>query len=115
MKIRTFLAIAAMALATPIVGQTPVALPSSTTDDPPKISKRIAKVMAERDGNSCATGYKVRSVGEEYQVLAALQLEPRQQALVSGKKPCDLLTAFDPKTGREREVWFDISAFFGAY
>lgn len=87
-------------------------VPEASAVPVPQVPKRIAKILAKRDGKSCETGYKVGSVRDEYLVMAALGLHPERQALVLGKKPCDMLTAADPQTGGKREVWFDISAFY---
>ena len=77
-----------------------------------KTPKHVDKIIGKRDGKTCATAYRVRSVREEYKIMASLGLKPFKQALISGKKPCDILTATDPSTGDEYEVWFDISAFY---
>jgi hypothetical protein len=78
-------------------------------------SGRIAKVMKTGDGKSAETAYKVKSIGEEYQVVAALGYpRPEMQSLVFAKdKPYDVLTTTDPKTGEKVQIWFDISSFFG--
>ncbi len=75
-------------------------------------SGRIAKILARSDGRSAETAYKVRSVREEYQVLAALGLEPGRQSLVVRKRPYDVIEATDARTGMKREVWFDIGSFY---
>jgi hypothetical protein len=81
---------------------------------PAPASGRIARLLASADGASAATAYRVRSVREEYQILAALGLCPGSQGLTTvGRRTYDVLTALDPRTGAERELWFDISAFFG--
>ena len=80
-----------------------------------KAAKRILKIMAERDGATCATGYKVRDVGQEYQIAAILGVKVDQQALIAGKPPCDLLTGVESKTGRERQIYFDISSLYPAF
>jgi hypothetical protein len=76
------------------------------------VSKHIVKILSSADGATQATAYKVSSVHEEYEVLAALHLTPKDQALVVGKKPCDAITAIVPATGAERKLWFDISSFY---
>lgn len=76
-------------------------------------SKYIAKIISSGDGKAPDSAYKVGSVDEEYEIIKALGLTPKLQALVvKKKKSYDLLTAFDPATGIERDVWFDISSFY---
>jgi hypothetical protein len=76
---------------------------------------RIDKILATRDGKSEATAYKVKSVGDEYKVLARLNLRPGTQALIRrGAKAYDLLTATDPVTGTSKQIWFNISSFYGS-
>ncbi|WP_088309098.1 DUF4919 domain-containing protein [Novosphingobium sp. B 225] len=80
----------------------------------PKVSKRLAKILAKSDGRTQATAYKVSSVADEYAIMRVLGLQSEQQALIIPKgKAYDRLTATDPNTGAKREVWFDISSFFG--
>jgi len=86
------------------------------TPRPASASRRIDQLLASADGASAATAYRVRNIGEEYQILAALGLCPHQQSLVmNGRKPYDVLRAIDSRTGAERELWFDIGAFFGRW
>ena len=89
-----------------------VAAPTADLPAPPKT---IAKALKSGDGLSQATAYKVSSVAQEYEILRYLGLQPRVQSLIIGKKPYDVIRAVDPVTGKEREVWFDISKFFGRY
>lgn len=91
------------------LGTAAVAQPSTTTSSVPK---HIAKILSRADGRSKETAYKVSSVQEEYQIMRALGLTIKLQALVEAKKPYDLFTAVDPATGAERDVWFDISSFY---
>jgi hypothetical protein len=88
-----------------------ISAPASAQGTP---SKRIAKLLASTDGQSMETAYKVRSAREEYQVLAALGLQPGKQSLITAKKAYDRLDATDTRTGEQRTVWFDISSFYGA-
>ena len=87
------------------------AVPSSAAEQNSGPSKHIAKVLAANDGTTEQTAYKVRSVKDEYEVLAALKLTPKVQSLVMKKKPYDLIEAAD-ETGATRKVWFDISSFY---
>ena len=64
-------------------------------------------------GASERTAVKVGSVAAEYTWLAAHGLRPREQSLVvRGKQAFDMISALDEK-GTAREVWFDISSFYG--
>jgi hypothetical protein len=78
---------------------------------PPAPSGHIAKIMAQGDGKSPETAYKVGSVREEYEIVRALGLTVRSQALVGGKKPYDVLEVADAR-GNVLKLWFDISAFY---
>jgi len=91
------------------------AAPAAThcTPRPAPDSRRIAQLLASADGATAATAYRVRNIGEEYQILAALGLCAHGQSLVmNGRKPYDILHAIDSRTGAERDLWFDIGAFF---
>jgi hypothetical protein len=75
---------------------------------------RIASLLASASGATAETAFHVRSVHEEYEILGALGLCPDTQSLVMhGRRSYDLLRTTDPRTGAPRELWFDISAFFG--
>lgn len=71
-------------------------------------------VIASATGTGPDDAYRVVSVAQEYEVLRLLGLEMRSHALhVIDGRPFDVLTARDPATGATREVWFDISRFYG--
>ena len=95
----------------------PVAGTSTTRQCTPSSappSRRIAQLLASATGASAATAYRVRNIGEEYQILDALGLCPQMQALVMpNNHPYDVLTGVDPRTGTTRDLWFDIASFFG--
>ena len=76
------------------------------------VSKRLAKILAHSDGSTEQSVYKVKSVHEEYELLAALGLKPGKQSLIIKKKPYDVVKGIDERTGLTREVWFDISSFY---
>ncbi len=80
-----------------------------------KDADRIAQLITSTDGSTKEKAFEVRSVGEEYAILAALKLRVKSQALVVGKDghAYDMLTATDPMTGKDREIWFDIKSFYG--
>jgi len=107
------------AQAAPSAAAPPSTVPQASpqcTPRPAPASRRIDQLLASADGASAATAYRVRNIGEEYQILAALGLCPHQQSLVmNGRKPYDVLRAVDSRTGAERELWFDIGAFFGRW
>ncbi len=73
-------------------------------------------VLASASGTGPDDAYVVSSVAQEYEVLRLLGLEMQQQALhqINGK-PFDVLTVSDPDTGETRDLWFDISRFFGRF
>lgn len=74
----------------------------------------LQTVMAAARGTSADDAFVVGSVDQEYQILRSLGLERGSQALhqINGKA-YDVLTVRDPANGETREVWFDISRFFG--
>lgn len=98
----------ALAIGLLLFASTAAAQPAAS----PVISKHVEKILSRADGTSQATAYKVSSVSDEYDIIKALGLEMKSQALVVGKKPYDLITAIDRVTGTERQVWFDISSFY---
>lgn len=80
----------------------------------PRLPRRMEKANIGRDGATAETAYKVQSVREEYQIARALGVRTRSQALVEQDgKMFDVLSGTDAD-GKKRELWFDISAFFGA-
>jgi hypothetical protein len=86
----------------------------AASDAPPAPSSHVQQLLQQTDGASAERAFKVKSVPEEYEIVHALGLESKMQALVSDHgRMYDLLTVTDPKTGRERQLWFDINSFFG--
>lgn len=76
--------------------------------------RRIADLLASTTGAAAETAFHVRSIREEYEILGALGLCPQMQALIfRGDHPYDMLSTLDPRTGAARELWFDISSFYG--
>ncbi len=71
-------------------------------------------VLASANGTGPQDAYSVRSVEQEYEILRMLGLERESQALhtIDGK-PFDVITALDAQAQETRDVWFDISRFFG--
>lgn len=74
----------------------------------------INSILGSGDGRSTATAWQVIHLGEEYLVLAYLEYERVDQALIVGTdgRPYDRFTVKDAE-GKERTVFFDVSAFFG--
>ena len=87
------------------------AAPVPVEGPPPAPSGHIAKIMAHGDGRSPETAYKVGSVRDEYEVVRALGLTVKSQALVGGRKPYDVLEVADAH-GNVLKLWFDIGAFY---
>lgn len=74
---------------------------------------RLAALLAQTDGASRDTAYRVSSVGEEYAILRARHLTPGMQSLVNVRgRSYDTIEVTDT-TGAKTTVWFDISTFFG--
>ncbi len=71
-------------------------------------------VLASAGGTGPDDAYVVYSVEQEYEVLHLLGLRMERQELhtIDGKA-FDVLTATSLETGEARDVWFDISRFFG--
>lgn len=71
-------------------------------------------VLASAGGTGPDDAYVISSVTQEYEILDLLGLERQSLELhrIDGRT-FDVLTAVDPETGEAREVWFDISRFFG--
>ena len=93
------------------------AAPTNCRPVPPPPSadeRRVASLLAATDGITAARAFHVRSIREEYEIVGALHLCFTMQALVDQSgRPYDVLTTIDPRTGASRELWFDISSFFG--
>lgn len=71
-------------------------------------------VIASANGTGPQDAYRVSSVAQEYEVLRVLGLEPRGQSLhVINGQPFDVISAYNARTQETRDVWFDISRFFG--
>jgi Domain of unknown function (DUF4919) len=100
-EIGLFRLLAALALAA-------TAAPAALAAPP---SKHIAKIMAGADGSSPETAYKVSSVRDEYEIVAALGLDVKSQALVLRGKAYDVLEVTDAH-GAARRIWFDINSFY---
>lgn len=73
----------------------------------------LRKILASGDGLAKETAFKASSIAQEYRVIAYLGYELETQALVVDGKPYDLMRVIDRKTGEHKELWFDISSFFG--
>lgn len=69
-------------------------------------------MIASANGTGPDDAYVVDSVAQEYEVLRLLGLQSQSLHVIDGR-PFDVLTATDPETKEARQVWFDISRFFG--
>lgn len=88
----------------------PTAPPPATA--PPGVDSPAPAEMP--DGRDAANAIKVSSVDEEYVILRRLGLKPQMQSLMMiDGRPYDMISVVDPRTGKKREVWFDIGSFFG--
>ena len=74
----------------------------------------IASITARGDGRSMETAWQVIHIGEEYLTLAYLDYEAGDQSLVFGpdNRAFDVFEVTDAE-GKQRTVYFDVSAFFG--
>lgn len=80
-----------------------------------RIAQGIMDSIADSgDGASQDTAWVVIHVGEEYMLMEYLELQPKDQSLLFDSKgrAYDAFRVVD-KEGKERQVFFDISAFFG--
>lgn len=82
----------------------------------PLAAKRHAADQSDpvKAGATRETAIPVHSVAEEYQLMRKMGLTPNRQSLVMGDdgKPYDVIDCVDA-TGAARQLWFDISSFFG--
>lgn len=78
----------------------------------PGVSKQLAAILASGDGQAAESAFKVPSVAAEYAVMRQLGIVVRRQSLIFKDKPYDVLEGADAD-GKPREVWFDISSFYG--
>jgi|SRR5688572_15665038 hypothetical protein len=75
----------------------------------------VAGNSTDRDGSTVEKAIPVKSVGAEYDWIKKTYpgSQVTQQALINkGKKHYDLLT-FTTSSGETKQVYFDISSFFG--
>jgi hypothetical protein len=87
--------------------------PTASPPAPPPEAASPAQ-SESADGRDAANAIKVDSVDEEYVILRRLGLVPRMQSLMMiDDRPYDMIRAEDPRTGKIRELWFDIQSFFG--
>jgi hypothetical protein len=99
-------------------GDTPAAPAESHCRMPPPPpaahQRRITELLAATDGASAARAFHVRNIPEEYEIVGALGLCTTMQSLIEqNNRPYDMLSTVDPRSGATRELWFDISSFFG--
>ena len=73
-------------------------------------------VRAGTLGESDQSAIEVQSVEEEYEIVRKAGFEPVRQALApKGSRAFDVLTVRDPVSGEQREIWFDITSFYGRF
>lgn len=101
--------VAALSLQAPVFADDPAPDATITEHLPPK---SLRKILAKGDGLTKETAYKVKSVRQEYEIVEYFGMRPGRQALVVDGKAYDVVTASDPETGKTREFWFDVSAFY---
>ncbi len=78
------------------------------------IKQSLKAITGGRTGHSADQAWAVMSVREEYLMLQALGLEPRNQSLVhKDGHSYDVMAAWNPAIGTADELWFNIDAFFG--
>jgi len=74
----------------------------------------IKSIMDSGDGASMETAYKVVTFLEQHAVFAVLEVAKGGQSLHSKNgRQYDKITVHDRETGETRELWFDVTAFFG--
>ena len=122
--IKLILPVSLLLSAMPLAAQEQPSPTPSETSEIRKPPKSIAKELASGDGMTQQTAIVIYSngegegVGKEYEILQYLGLRPGSQSLIVDQKsgkPFDMIEATDPKTGATRQVWFDISKFFGKF
>ena len=69
----------------------------------------LQSILKSGDGKTCATGWEVVSVGEEYFIIGMMGATPGQQSLLEGKPSCDMLQVTDEK-GAPQTYFFRIDA-----
>lgn len=76
-------------------------------------SALLDAIFATGDGQSARTAFRILSIHEEYVIASVLDLKVEGQSLRTKGGYYDVMQVTDPRTGERRELWFDISAFFG--
>lgn len=69
----------------------------------------LQSIVKSGDGKTCATGWEVVSVGEEYFLIGMMGATPGQQSLLNGKPSCDVLNVTDGQ-GAPQTYYFRIDA-----
>ncbi|WEK48233.1 MAG: DUF4919 domain-containing protein [Candidatus Andeanibacterium colombiense] len=74
----------------------------------------LASIVGGKDGLSAEHAFTVVSISEEYQTLALIGLDVKNQAFANTDDghAYDVLEASDPDTGETHKIWFGIDAFF---
>lgn len=78
------------------------------------LERIIESILGSGDGRSQETAWQVIHIGEEYLVLAYLEYEREDQALVFGEdgRAYDRFNVKDAE-GKSRTLYFDVSSFYG--
>jgi hypothetical protein len=68
----------------------------------------LKSLVQSGDGKSCATGWKVVTVDEEYFVMRMVEARPKEQSLVSeAGYECDAMLV--DRDGRRQTMYFDVT------
>ncbi len=71
-------------------------------------------IISSGDGRTCATGWKVIQVAEEYFILNILKAKKESQSLITEGGLCDQLDVV-MEDGTKRTFYFDVSKVFEGY
>jgi hypothetical protein len=75
----------------------------------------LNSVVHPGDGQTCANGWVVMSVHEEYEVLALIGMRPGRQSLVNdGAHACDKMDVTDAQNGMAHTYYFNVDAALAA-
>jgi hypothetical protein len=77
------------------------------------LGELFRSICGPEEGYNESNPCTVIATYEEYFVLQSLGLTFKSQGLISyAGKPCDILTAVDPESGKEVTIFFDVSLAF---
>ena len=69
----------------------------------------LTSITTTGDGKTCATGWEVANIGEEYFIMAMMGAQVQSQALIDGTPSCDLLNG-ESQDGSKTAYYFRIDA-----